>query len=52
MSPRRADQDYAAVARLLLDAGSPVEWETGDEPSQGILDIPADWRRARLEQPA
>lgn len=35
--------DYRQVARLLLDAGSPVEWEVGEEPSQEILDIIREW---------
>jgi len=32
------------VGKLLLDAGSPVEWETGDEPAEGLLEIVAAWR--------
>ncbi len=42
-------RNYAAVARLLLDAGSPVEWEPGEEPSEGVLDIIAAWRRGRVD---
>jgi ankyrin repeat protein len=38
-------RDFAAVGKLLLDAGSPVEWETGAEPAEGILEIVAAWRR-------
>ena len=38
--------DFAAVGRLLLDAGSPTEWEPGAEPSEGILEIIRDWRRS------
>jgi len=34
------------VGRLLLEAGSPVEWETGAEPAEGILEIVAAWQRA------
>lgn len=45
-------RDHAAVARLLLDAGSPVEWEAGDEPAEGLLEIVAEWRRGRPESPA
>jgi len=41
----REGRDFAAVGRLLLEAGSPVEWETGDEPAEGILEIVAAWRR-------
>jgi ankyrin repeat protein len=42
----REGRDFAAVGTLLLDAGSPVEWETGDEPAEGILEIVAAWRRS------
>ncbi|HEY3222097.1 MAG TPA: ankyrin repeat domain-containing protein [Gemmatimonadales bacterium] len=42
---QREGRDFAAVGRLLLDAGSPVEWETGAEPAEGILEIVAAWRR-------
>src|SRR5438874_1430482 len=41
----RDGRDFAAVGKLLLEAGSPVEWETGDEPAEGILEIVAAWRR-------
>jgi ankyrin repeat protein len=37
--------DYAEVGRRLLEAGSPAEWEPGDEPGEGILEIIADWQR-------
>jgi len=40
----RAD-DYAEVGRLLLEAGSPVEWQPGDEPAESILEIIAEWQR-------
>lgn len=40
------DRDYPAVGRLLLDAGSPVEWEAGEEPSESIRDVIDEWRRA------
>ena len=39
-------RDYAQVARLLLDAGSPVEWQTGEEPAQEIVEIINGWRLA------
>lgn len=39
-------RDYEVVGRLLLDAGSPVQWEPGKEPSQEILDIITQWRRS------
>jgi ankyrin repeat protein len=41
----RADRNHAAVGRLLLEAGSPVDWQPGDEPSEAIVDIVAAWRR-------
>ncbi|MEO8623504.1 MAG: hypothetical protein ABI625_20675, partial [bacterium] len=44
--------EYAEVGRLLLDAGSPVEWEPGEEPAESILEILADWRRGRTVQSA
>ncbi|HET8656975.1 MAG TPA: ankyrin repeat domain-containing protein [Longimicrobiaceae bacterium] len=37
--------DYSEVARLLLDAGSPLGWEPGEEPAAVILEILAGWRR-------
>ena len=37
-------RDYQAVGRLLLDAGSPVEWRAGEEPSQEIFEIIEAWR--------
>ena len=40
----RADRDHAAVGRLLLDAGSPVDWQQGEEPSEGIVEIVNGWR--------
>jgi hypothetical protein len=33
------------VGKLLLDAGSPVEWESGAEPAEEIVEIVAAWRR-------
>lgn len=39
-------RDHAAVARLLLDAGSPSDWEAGDEPAEGILEVLAEWNRS------
>ncbi len=41
----REGRDFAAVGKLLLDAGSPAEWEAGAEPAEGILEIVAAWRR-------
>ncbi len=40
----RGDRDHAAVGRLLLDAGSPVDWQQSDEPSAGIVEIVNAWR--------
>ncbi|MGH9407978.1 MAG: ankyrin repeat domain-containing protein [Vicinamibacterales bacterium] len=37
-------RDYAEVGRLLIDAGSPIEWQQGEEPSDGIVDIVNAWR--------
>ncbi len=39
-------REHVAVGRLLLDAGSPVNWQQGKEPSEGIVDIVNDWRRS------
>src|SRR5712691_1500049 len=41
----REGRDFAAVGKLLLDAGSPVEWKAEDEPAEGLLEIVAAWRR-------
>ncbi len=40
----RRDRDHAAVGRLLLDAGSPVDWQQTEEPSAGIVEIVNAWR--------
>ena len=40
----RADRDHARVGRMLLDAGSPVDWQQADEPSEGITEIVDAWR--------
>ncbi len=40
----RGDRDHAAVGRLLLDGGSPVDWQQGEEPSEGIVEIVNAWR--------
>ena len=42
-SPRDG-RDHAAVGRLLLDAGSPVDWTSSEEPSESIQEIVNDWR--------
>jgi ankyrin repeat protein len=41
----KKERDFAAVGRLLLDAGSPLEWKAGDEPAEGISEILEAWRR-------
>ena len=41
----REGRDFPAVGKLLLEAGSPVEWETTAEPAEGLLEIVAAWRR-------
>ena len=40
----RPGRDHAAVGRLLLDAGSPVEWQTGAEPAEAIVEVVNGWR--------
>jgi ankyrin repeat protein len=45
----RDRRDHAAVGRLLLDAGSPIEWESGAEPSEAILEIVNAWRGVATE---
>jgi ankyrin repeat protein len=44
----RQGRDFAAVGKLLLEAGSPVEWEAGAEPAEGVLEIVAAWRQTSL----
>jgi ankyrin repeat protein len=40
----RPGRDHTAVGRLLLDAGSPIEWQTGAEPAEAIVEIVNAWR--------
>jgi len=40
----RNDRDHASVGRLLLDAGSPIDWQYTEEPSEGIVEIVNAWR--------
>ena len=41
----REGRDFAAVGKLLLNAGSPVEWEAPQpEPAEAIGEIVASWR--------
>ena len=43
-------RDYAEVGRLLLDAGSTVEWQLPtDEPAEGVSEVLAEWQRRRQE---
>jgi ankyrin repeat protein len=39
-------RDHRQVGELLLDAGSPVDWEGLDEPSEGVLEVIRDWRNS------
>lgn len=42
----REGRDFAAVGRLLLEAGSPVEWQMPQpEPAEGIAEIVDTWAR-------
>ena len=41
-------RDFAAVGKLLLNAGSSVEWEPGAEPAEGISEIVEAWQRGSL----
>lgn len=43
----RTGRDHAAVGRLLLDAGSPTDWDAGAEPAEGLLEILRAWTRGR-----
>ncbi len=45
----REGRDFVAVGKLLLDAGSPVEWKAGDEPAEGISEIVEGWRVRSLD---
>ena len=42
----REGRDFAAVGKLLLDAGSPTDWKSPEaEPAEGINEIVAGWQR-------
>jgi ankyrin repeat protein len=45
------EAEYARVGRLLLDAGPPLEWHSGQEPADAILETIDEWRRSRRERP-
>lgn len=42
---QRSGRDHAAVGRLLLDAGSPTDWEQSEEPSEALIEIVNSWKR-------
>jgi ankyrin repeat protein len=43
----REGRDFARVGKLLLDAGSPVDWAAPQpEPAEGINEIVEAWRKA------
>jgi ankyrin repeat protein len=45
-SHRDRATDYAEVGRLLIDAGSTVEWEQPtEEPAEGVREIVTEWQR-------
>jgi ankyrin repeat protein len=42
----KKERDFATIGKLLLDAGSPVDWQAPEpEPAEGISEILATWRR-------
>ena len=43
----RAERDHAAVGKLLLAAGSPVEWQSAAEPAGEISEIVEAWLAQR-----
>ncbi|MEO6525211.1 MAG: ankyrin repeat domain-containing protein [Gemmatimonadaceae bacterium] len=44
-------RDFASVGRLLLDAGSPTEWQSPtSEPAEGIAEVLAEWQRDRTSR--
>ncbi|HET7922985.1 MAG TPA: ankyrin repeat domain-containing protein, partial [Gammaproteobacteria bacterium] len=48
----QAGTDHASVGRILLDAGSPVDWKDSGEPSETITEIIAAWRAPVERTPA
>lgn len=40
-----AGRDHAAVGRLLIAAGSPTDWQPGEEPAEPLIEILDEWRR-------
>jgi ankyrin repeat protein len=45
------EQDFTPVARALIDAGSPTDWQPAAEPSEDILDLLEEWRSGASPQP-
>jgi hypothetical protein len=43
----REGTDHAAVGRLLLAAGSPMDWAESGEPAGVIDEILLEWQRER-----
>lgn len=41
------DGEHAEVGRLLLDAGSPVDWQSDEQPGDAIVEILDRWQRMR-----
>lgn len=46
------DRDHAAVARLLIEAGSPLEWERGEGPPESLVEVLEGWRRVMAAEDA
>ena len=43
-------REYEEVGRLLIDAGSPVDWQLPSaEPAEGVSEVLAEWQRRRME---
>ncbi len=38
-------RNHTGVGKLLIEAGSPTDWEAGAEPAEGLRDILDAWRR-------
>lgn len=43
--------DHARVGHMLLDAGSPVDWQPGEGPGDAILEIIDEWRSTPAGKP-
>ncbi|MBW8768637.1 MAG: ankyrin repeat domain-containing protein [Gemmatimonadetes bacterium] len=43
-------REYEEVGHLLMDAGSPIDWQLpSDEPAEGVSEILAEWQRRHAE---